>query len=60
MMARLSAGGVPLWQPWLAVVLLAGSALVIVRAVAGIFRAQSLLSGQPFNLKAYIRALVGK
>jgi len=33
---------------------------LIVRAVAGMFRAQALLSGQTFNLKAYLRALAGK
>jgi ABC-2 type transport system permease protein len=60
MMARLSAGGVAWWQPWLAVLLLAGTAVLIVRSVAGMFRAQSLLSGQGFNVKMYLRALVGK
>jgi len=28
--------------------------------VAMMFRAQALLSGQTFNLKAYLRALMGK
>jgi ABC-2 type transport system permease protein len=60
MMARLSAGGVVWWQPLLAVVLLAGTAVLIVRLVAGMFRAQALLSGQAFNLKAYLRALAGR
>jgi len=60
MMARLSAGGVGWWQPWLAVVLLAATAVLIVRLVAGMFRAQTLLSGQTFNLKIYLRALAGK
>ena len=60
MMARISSGGVPWWQPWLAALLLAGTAVLIVRAVAGMFRAQSLLSGQGFNVKTYLRALVGK
>jgi ABC-2 type transport system permease protein len=60
MMARLSAGGVGWWQPWLAVILLAATAVLIVRLVAGMFRAQALLSGQAFNLKAYLRALAGK
>jgi len=60
MMARLSAGGVAWWQPLLAVVLLAATAVLIVRLVAGMFRAQALLSGQAFHLKAYFRALVGR
>ncbi|MBE3039933.1 MAG: ABC transporter permease, partial [Chloroflexi bacterium] len=57
MMARLSAGGVAWWQPLLAAVLLAATAVLIVRAVAGMFRAQALLSGQGFKLKTYLRAL---
>ena len=60
MMARLSAGGVPWWQAPLAAILLAGTAVLILRGVAGMFRAQSLLSGQGFKLKMYFRALVGK
>jgi len=60
MMARLSAGGVAWWQPWLAAVLLAGTVILIVRMVSGMFLAQTLLSGQTFNLKAYFRALAGK
>jgi len=59
MMARLSSGGVPGWQIWLAVVLLAGTTVLIVRAVAGMFRAQALLSGQGFNVKIFLKALVG-
>ncbi|MCX6033612.1 MAG: ABC transporter permease [Chloroflexi bacterium] len=60
MMARLSAGGVAWWQPWLAAVLLAVTIVLIVRLVAGMFSAQALLSGQTFNLKTYLRALAGK
>lgn len=60
MMARLSAGGVAPWQVPLAAVLLALTAVVIVRAVAKMFRAQSLLSGQAFSVKGYFRALVGR
>jgi len=60
MMTRLSAGGVPFWQPVLSAVLLAGTALLVVRAVAGMFRAQVLLSGQSFNRKMFFRALMGK
>jgi ABC-2 type transport system permease protein len=60
MMARLSAGGVTWWQAPLAAGLLTLTALLILRAVAGMFRAQVLLSGQGFKLKTYLRALVGK
>lgn len=60
MMARLSAGGVPWWQPPLAAVLLAATAVLIVRLVAGMFRAQWLLSGQPIKVKTYFRALMGR
>ncbi len=60
MMARLSAGGVPWWQAPLAAVLLALTAVIILRAVAQMFRAQALLAGQGFNMKMYFRALTGK
>ena len=60
MAARLSTGGVPWWQAPLAAVLLALTALLILRGVAGMFRAQTLLSGQGFKLKTYLRALAGK
>ena len=60
MMARLSAGGVAWWQAPLAALLLALTAVLILRAVAGMFRAQALLSGQGFNVKMYFRALLGR
>jgi ABC-2 type transport system permease protein len=60
MMARLGSGGVPGWQPPLATILLAISAVIIVRAVAGMFRAQALLSGQPIKAGIFFRALIGK
>jgi ABC-2 type transport system permease protein len=60
MMTRLSTGQVPLWQPLLAVGLLAVTAFGVVRAVAGMFRAQTILSGQPYSLKRYVNALLGR
>jgi ABC-2 type transport system permease protein len=60
MMARLSVGGVPWWQAPLAAVLMALTAVLILRGVARMFRAQTLLSGQGFKLKTYFRALMGK
>ena len=60
MMMRLSAVSVPFWQTLLAAVLLAATAMLVVRAVARMFHAQSLLSGQPFNRKLFFDALLGK
>lgn len=60
MMLRLSATNVPLWQILLAVVLLVTTALLVIRAVAGMFRAQTLLSGQPFKVKRFFLALIGR
>lgn len=60
MMTRLAATSVPLWQHLLAVVLLGLTALLILRSVAGMFRAQTLLSGQAFNMKVFFRALIGQ
>jgi ABC-2 type transport system permease protein len=60
MMARLASGGVPWWHPLLAALLLALTAVLIVRGVAGMFRAQALLSGQPIKIKNYLQALLGR
>lgn len=60
MMTRLSAGGVPFWQPVLAAVLLSATAVLVVRSVARMFRAQTLLSGQSFNGRMFLKALLGK
>ncbi len=60
LMTRLAVGGVPIWQLLLAVGLMILTILFITRAVAGMFRAQVLLTGQKFSLKAYLQALRGK
>lgn len=60
MMTRLAAADVPLWQPALAAALLAVTVVFVVRAVAGMFRAQTLLSGQPFSTKRFWGALLGR
>ena len=60
MMTRLVSGGVPIWQPILAAGLLILTAVLIVRSVANIFRAQNLLSGQPFSVMRFYRALLGR
>ena len=58
MMLRLSVGGVPWWQPLLAAGLLLITVYFILRAVARVFRAQYLLSGQTFSVKRYLGALL--
>jgi ABC-2 type transport system permease protein len=60
MIMRLTIGGVPLWQPLLAVGLMVFTAVFVVRSVARMFRAQALLSGQPFSARRFARALLGR
>jgi ABC-2 type transport system permease protein len=60
MMTRMAATSVPVWQSILAALLLAGTAVILVRASARLFRAQNLLSGQSVNPRAFLKALVGK
>jgi len=60
MMLRMAATNVPFWQPLLAAALLVVTDILVMRAVAGMFRAQTLLSGQPFKVKKFFLALVGK
>lgn len=60
MMLRLSATTVPMWQNLLAIALLIGSVILAMRAAAGMFRAQSLLSGQSFKVKTFFLALFGR
>ncbi|MEJ2261842.1 MAG: ABC transporter permease [Anaerolineales bacterium] len=59
MMTRLAATSVPLWQLFLSAGLQALTVVLLVRTVAGMFRAQVLLSGQPFNLRRLVNALFG-
>jgi ABC-2 type transport system permease protein len=60
MMTRLAASTIPLWQPLLAVLLGVLTALFIIRAVAGMYRAQVLLAGQEFKIGLFFRALLGR
>lgn len=60
MMMRLSTVSVPFWQLALAVILLVLTAFLIIRMVAQMFRAQTLLSGQSFNIRRWLLAMVGK
>jgi ABC-2 type transport system permease protein len=60
MIMRLTDGTVPLWQLLLSAALMLGTAYLIVRAVTAMFHAQNLLSGQPFSVKRFFRALLGR
>ena len=60
MMMRLTEGGVPLWQLLLSTALMLVTTYIIVRAVAAMFHAQNLLSGQPFSFKRFANALLGR
>ncbi len=60
MMTRLAAAQVPIWQTGLAVGLLLITVLFFVRGIAGLFRAQNLLTGQSFKLGVFFKALSGK
>ena len=60
MMTRLAATQVPFWQTGIALALLALTAVYFIRASAGLFRAQNLLSGKSMAAKDFIRAMVGR
>lgn len=58
MIMRLTDTVVPLWQVLLSAVLLFASAYYALSVSAAMFQAQNLLSGQPFSVRQYLRALV--
>lgn len=60
MLTRLAATTVPWWQPVTAAVLMLATAVLVIRSVAGMFRAQALLSGQPVTAKRFLSALMGR
>ena len=60
MMMRLTNGSVPLWQLLVAAGMLFVLAVYLLRAVAALFHAQNLLSGQPFSLRRYFGVMLGK
>ena len=60
MMLRLAVITVPAWQLLLSVVILLLTAIFILRAVASMFRAQTMLSGQPLSLRNIYRMILGQ
>jgi len=57
MIGRMTASDVPIWQSLVAVALQVAAAILIVRLVIKLFRAQTLLSGQPFETKRFFSAI---
>jgi hypothetical protein len=60
MMLRLVVINVPAWQLTLSVAILLLTAIFILRAVAGMFRAQTMLSGQPLSMRNFYRMILGR
>lgn len=60
MVMRLADNVVPIWQLLLTIGLLFLTAFLVFRMVTALFRAQNLLSGQPFSMMRYLRALAGR
>jgi ABC-2 type transport system permease protein len=60
MMTRLAATQVPLWQTATAIILLLLTAVYLIRASAGLFHTQNLLSGRTMRPNTFLRALAGK
>jgi len=58
MMIRMTAADIPFWQPLVSSIIMLGFAIFVLRAMAGLFRAQVLLSGQPFSARRYIGILL--
>ena len=60
MMLRLTITTVPAWQLLLSVVMLLLTAIFILRTVASMFRAQTMLSGHPLSLRNIYRMILGQ
>ena len=58
MIMRLTDTVVPLWQVFLSAVFLFASAYYALLVAAAMFKTQNLLSGQPFSVRRYLKALV--
>ena len=59
MIMRLTDSIVPLWQLLLSVGLLFSTAYFVLQAVSAMFHAQNLLSGEPFSIRRFTKALIG-
>ena len=60
MVMRLVDSAVPWWHLLIAIVGTYLAAYLALRAAGDMFRAQNLLSGQPFSLRRYLRLMTGR
>lgn len=60
MMTRISAMQVPVWQILLSLFLVILTAVLLIRAIAGLFRTQNLLAGKAFSPKEFLKLLFAK
>jgi ABC-2 type transport system permease protein len=60
MITRMAATDVPEWQAFLSALLQIIAVIIIVRLVARLFHAQTLLSGQPVNIRRFYSAIFGR
>lgn len=60
MVMRIANSTVPFWELLLSIGLLYMTAYLAFRAVAAMFHAQTLLSGQPFSLRRYFSVMLGR
>jgi ABC-2 type transport system permease protein len=60
MIVRITISDVPVWQLVVCVALLVVTVVLVVMAVERMFRAQTLISGQPFSARKYLQALLGR
>ncbi len=59
-MTRLAVGSVPLWQLLTSLGLMVMTFIFLIRAVAGMFKTQLLLTGQKFSIGLFLKYLMGK
>jgi ABC-2 type transport system permease protein len=60
MVARMAATDIPWWQSLIAALLQLAAIIFIIRLVARLFHAQTLLSGQSVSAKQYYKVLMGR
>lgn len=60
MITRLAIGPVPLWQLFISIGLTCLTIILLIHGVAGMFRSQTLLTGNKFKFGLFLKVLFGK